>query len=190
MAHVKVLVLRGFAVPKNAAEDRFIVPLGVNELLDPERLPRPVFAYLPALRSLCVPRGGRLLVSKRDARHYYHSLRLGRRWRPWLALLAPKMCDAIATAFPVMTTSPMRFGSSAGFAQAVTDLATQDLKEQVRLRFGAPMPMVLPIWGSIVDDMWVFEHEDEECDPVDPAWPDGVWQRCAELGAEVNDLKP
>ena len=56
-----------FAVRKDEKEDRVITDPAVNQLLDPDKLPRPRFAYIPKLRVTWVPRSGRLLVSKRDA---------------------------------------------------------------------------------------------------------------------------
>lgn len=56
-----------FAVPKDHVEDRVITDPSVNQFFDPEQLPRPKFAFIPSLRSVTVPRGGRVLVSKRDA---------------------------------------------------------------------------------------------------------------------------
>ena len=187
--HGRTMVAGGFAVPKSAEEDRLIVPLSVNELIDPLKMPRPVFAYLPALRTTVVPRGRRLLISKRDARHYYHSLRLGKAWRPWLALPAPGEKDDEAHDFPVVTTAPMGFGPSAGFAQGVTDLATKDMDERARLRYGVVAPPSLPIWGSIIDDMWVLECEEAGREPCGPTWLSRATARWGALGAEVNDMK-
>ena len=83
--HRGALCLAGaFADKKDDKEDRVIPDPSVNQLLDPDKLPRPRFAYIPKMRSLPVPTSGVLLVSKTDARHYFHRLRIGRRWRRWL----------------------------------------------------------------------------------------------------------
>eukprot|EP00974_Lingulodinium_polyedra_P084655 8194554-Lingulodinium_polyedra.AAC.1 len=51
------LVAGGFAVPQDSKEDRVISPLGLSELLDPEAMPRPKFAYIPRLRACKTNRG-------------------------------------------------------------------------------------------------------------------------------------
>ena len=83
--HRGVKCLAGaFAVVKDEAEDRVITDPSVNQLLDPEKLPRPKFAFIPSLRTLSIPRDGIIAVSKRDARHYFHRLRIGKNWQKWL----------------------------------------------------------------------------------------------------------
>eukprot|EP00435_Cladocopium_sp_Y103_P028744 s806_g7.t1 len=83
--HRGVRCLAGaFAVRKDETEDRVITDPSVNQLIDPDKLPRPSFAYIPHMRTITVPRGGVVVVSKRDARHYFHRLRLGRKWEKWL----------------------------------------------------------------------------------------------------------
>ena len=57
-----------------------------NDLLDPDLLPRPQFAHAPRLRSLLVPRRGKVFVRKRDARHYFHMLVASRAWRKFLGM--------------------------------------------------------------------------------------------------------
>jgi hypothetical protein len=47
-------------------------------------LPRPKFAFIPSMRGVSVPRHGLVVVSKRDARHYFHRLWIGRPWGRWL----------------------------------------------------------------------------------------------------------
>ena len=89
IAHFKgqPIVGAAFAVGKaGTTEDRMIsAVVQTNALLDPRRLPRPRYAHVPRLRSGTVCKHVRLSVSKRDARHYFHRLRLGRGWRPFLA---------------------------------------------------------------------------------------------------------
>ena len=77
-------VAGAFAVKKDEHEDRVITDPSVNQLLDPDRLPRPRFAFVPSLRTVTVRNRGCVAVSKRDARHYFHRLRIGRRWEKWL----------------------------------------------------------------------------------------------------------
>ena len=61
--------------------------LPVNDVLDPDRLPRPRFAYTALLRSMVARRGTALAFRKRDARHYFHHVRLGAKWWMFLILL-------------------------------------------------------------------------------------------------------
>jgi hypothetical protein len=83
--HRGVQCLAGaFAVPKDDLEDRVITDPSVNQLLDPDALPRLKFAYIPSLRSVTVPKSGLVVVSKRDARHYFHRLQIGKKWQKWL----------------------------------------------------------------------------------------------------------
>eukprot|EP00972_Heterocapsa_arctica_P007823 1140476-Heterocapsa_arctica.AAC.1 len=63
--------------------------------------------HIPQMRTLTVPRGRRLLVSKRDARHYFHVLRNGPKWRQWLAL--PPMMQRGLKKYPVQRAWPMVF---------------------------------------------------------------------------------
>eukprot|EP00974_Lingulodinium_polyedra_P026110 2521275-Lingulodinium_polyedra.AAC.1 len=57
----RLVVAGGFAVPKDAQEDRTISPMDLNELLDRDRLCLPRFAYVPRLRGCWPPRSGRIL---------------------------------------------------------------------------------------------------------------------------------
>eukprot|EP00972_Heterocapsa_arctica_P010140 1488852-Heterocapsa_arctica.AAC.1 len=68
-----------FGIRKTDDEHRVISDLPVNDILDPARLPRPRFAYTPRLRTLVTTPGTFVAVRKRDARHYFHHLRVGKR---------------------------------------------------------------------------------------------------------------
>lgn len=91
LKHPKQVARLGGKTILAGGEDRVITDPTVNQLLDPERLPRPRFAYVPSLRSVTVPRAGLIVVSKRDARHYFHRLRIGGRWWRWLC--SPPIID-------------------------------------------------------------------------------------------------
>ena len=109
----KLCLTGAFAVPKDDREDRVITDPAVNQLIDPKKLPRPRFAYIPKLRVTWVPQTGKILVSKRDARHYFHSLKLGRKWQKWLCG-PPIMVEGGGLRYPASCTAPMGFGPSAG----------------------------------------------------------------------------
>ena len=81
----KVVLSTCFAVPKNADEDRMISNPMANDLVDLSKLKAPVFAYVPRMCVMKTSKGSRLYVSKRDARHYFHKLQLGRKWVPIFA---------------------------------------------------------------------------------------------------------
>ena len=75
-----------FAVPKNQDKSRWIAPNEtLNMLVDDSKLVKVEMPFLPQLRAMIVPKGARLLVSKRDARRYFHLLKSGSRWRKYLA---------------------------------------------------------------------------------------------------------
>jgi hypothetical protein len=174
--HRGVKVLAGaFAVKKDDVEDRVITDPSVNQLLDPELLPRPKFAYIPSLRSLSVPSGGVVAVSKRDARHYFHRLRIGKNWQRWLC--GPPVSSSSGRGsqqlYPASCSAPMGFGPSAGWAQGLTDVVAHDasLPPECRLHPDFVTPETLPVWGSIIDDIWALEHhEGDERPGVGPDW--------------------
>ena len=65
----------GFSVAKDDMEDRMISPLEwTNDRVDDSRVGRVEMPYLPQMRIISVPKGARLRVSKRDARHDFHQL--------------------------------------------------------------------------------------------------------------------
>ena len=67
----------------------------------------------------------------------------------------------------------MGFGPSAGWAQSLTDLITHvaDLPPEHRLHPDKVVPGELPVWGSIIDDIWCLEHVDEGVKgEVGPQW--------------------
>ena len=141
----------GFAVAKDAVEDRAISDLPINELLDPKRLPRPVFAYTPRLRALRTRKGATIKVRKRDARHYFHQLRIGRRWHKYLAHPSIQVDGKVR--YPLHQVAPMGFAPSAGWAQGVTDTVTADadlpacashcvLDDPVSTGVGVPLDLV------------------------------------------------
>lgn len=67
-------------VAKSDTEDRTINDLSLNCLVDPDKLIRPQFGYPPLSRTLRATAGRTLVVRKRDLRHLFYHLRLGRRW--------------------------------------------------------------------------------------------------------------
>lgn len=136
-----------FAVPKNIDEDRWISALcPTNSLVSPAAIPRPRFAYIPRLRSVHCPRHLELRVTKRDARHYFHMMKIGRRWHRWLA--HPALPDVgHGVHYPVHLAIPMGIAMSAGWAQAITDVTTTraGLPSQQQLVLGEPAPKGFPI---------------------------------------------
>ena len=167
--HGRAVMAGGFAVPKSDVEDRTISPMDLNELLDRRRLCRPRFAYVPLLRSCTAPREGRLLVSKRDARHFFHHLRSGKRWRKWMAHPAPPSCSRV----PCHRSLPMGFSCSPGWAQAFTDACTAaaELPEDRRVHPDREDRACLLVWASIMDDLWAIEQRDlHEAAEDGPRW--------------------
>ena len=84
--HGKPVVSGAFSVPKDEIEDRAISALcPLNEMIDKTRLTKPLFARIPAMRTIFCSGQRRLLITKRDARRYFHVLKVGRKWNKYLA---------------------------------------------------------------------------------------------------------
>ena len=190
--HRGVKCLAGaFAVAKDQHEDRVITDPSVNQLLDPDKLPRPKFAYIPKLRAVSVPSSGVIAVSKRDARHYFHRLRIGRRWQRWLygpPIEMTKKSGGSSVIYPACQSTPMGFGPSAGWAQGLTDTVTTDagLPQSHRVHPDFVVPSTFPLWGSIIDDIWALEHVDEGGQAT--VGPD--WLKSAEAAWVCRGVKP
>ena len=76
------------------------------------------------MRCLKVPADGVLLVSKRDARHYFHRLRIGRRWHRWLCgppVRVQLPGGGSRERYPASRAAPVGFGPSAGWMQGLTE---------------------------------------------------------------------
>ena len=194
--HRGVQCLAGaFAVPKDDLEDRVITDPSVNQLLDPDALPRPKFAYIPSLRSVTVPKSGLVVVSKRDARHYFHRLQIGKKWQKWLCgppITIPGRRGDPRTVHPSSRATPMGFGPSAGWAQALTDLIARiaNLPPEKRLYPGEVSPESLPVWGSIIDDVWALDHVDDGGElPVGPVWLDRASDAWVKRGVQPHEKK-
>jgi len=199
----KVLVQGTFAVRKPGAdpsegdptkvETRVIcAAVPANQLIDSSKMPRPVFGYIPRLRALQTTPRKWLLKSKRDARHYFHRLKLGRKWAKFLA--QPPIGTGVDKRFPASTTIPMGFGPSAGWAQAVTDTATRkaELPPDKQVKFDEPAPPSFPIWGSIIDDIWAIAEVDKpkEVDEEVAGWMRAVDREWLEMSKTlVNEKK-
>ena len=160
-----------FAVKKDADEDRVILAaVPVNHLLRGDRVPRPRFGYPPRLRGLRTRPGVRMVKYKRDARHYFFQLRLPMRWRKYLAW-PPLKSDGRVLLYPRSICVPMGFAPSAGWAQRVTDRATEGLPADRQVRFDLAVPEDWPVWGSIVDDVWAIAEEPGTGSVVSPSCP-------------------
>ena len=127
------IVASAFAVEKDALEDRAIsAALGINALLDESKMVRPRFGHLPRLRTVRARPGLVIRATKRDARHYYHVLAPGPRWRKYLA--HPPVRSAGRMLWPRHRSAPMGFAPSAGWAQRVTDRPAQRAGQVRRIR--------------------------------------------------------
>ena len=76
----------------------------------------------------------------------------------------------------------MGFGLAAGWAQDLTDVATENLPDEFRVRFDHPVPRHLPVCGSILDDIWALEEtkDPDDSDDIAQAWiaaVEGKWPR-------------
>ena len=140
-----------FAVPKDPGKDRSISALcPLNSLVDPGKLWKPVFAAMPCLRAIRTNKSRRLCVFKKDARHYFHQLGIGRKWEKYLAH-PPILSDHGHWLYPLHRAVPMGFTAAASWAQRCTEACTQraQLPESSRplarcpltSRFGGPSLM-------------------------------------------------
>ena len=185
----KRMVGGAFGICKSETEDRFISALPVNQLVDPKRVLRPRFGYPPLLRTLKAKRGCHLVVRKRDLRHYFHHLRLGRKWHKYLA--HPSAVVDGEPQYPLHQAAGMSFAPSAGLAQSVTDLGTAALPREKRVVFDAPAPKAFPVWGSIIDDLWTVEQRQgrHQSDPLASAWIRAGEKGFEKLGVSVHHGK-
>ena len=180
----------GFAVPKDALEDRWISPLEeTNTLVDPAVLPPVQYPYLPQLGSLVIRPDQVPVVSKRDARNYYPTLKAGEEWWQWFP--NPPLRRDGGRHVPVHTTWPMGFRGSCVIAQTVTDVVCEAaaLPPSRRLVPGTSCPLDLPVWGSILDDVWCV-YDEVDPGPMRPQdWlgrVDYEWQR---IGVQSHPKK-
>ena len=180
-----------FAVPKNESESRWISPAEfVNDVTDDSRLPRVVLPYLPQLATLTFPKGRRARVTKRGARHSFRTLRISQRWRHYMGLPPIKRHDEAM--YPRFCSWPMGYKLSAAVAQSIIDRVARDARLPLghRLRPGVPCPRGLPVWGTIIDDVWVII--DDSHDAVNEAacsWGDKVDRRWGRIGVKTHPGK-
>ena len=159
------IVSGAFAVPKDDLEDRPIAPLErLNSLVSSAVLEPIEFPYLPQLITVDIPKDRKIkiYVSKRDARHYYPSLSAAPAWHQWFSMPSLRINGEVL--HPVHRTWPMGFRGSCMFAQAITETVClrADLPKSCRLTPSVPTPSTLPIWGAILDDVWVLRSNEED----------------------------
>ena len=179
-----------FAVAKNSAEDRAISALcPTNDLIDASKLWRPKFARVSVFRTLVVRPGMRLRLYKRDARHYYHMLRVGRRWRKLLAHPPVPATSSFEKRYPVHIACPMGFTGSAAWAQGLNEALSLrgGLPQGRRMVDGTVPPGRPPVWGSILDDIWAVDEvpgaDAEDAPHVDAAvWVEEISKQWTRVG--------
>ena len=83
----------------------------------------------------------------------------------------------------------MGFGASPAVAQAVTDIATEraDLPPSRRLVMGSRPPSGLPVWGSILGDVWVIR--DATRNDGAETWMDDVTAEWSRVGVQNHPGK-
>ena len=87
---------------------------------------------------------------------------------------------------------PMGFGPAAGFAQGMTDAATAAarLPEAKRLVPDRLCPDALPVWGSIIDDVWTLEEVPPGgAELIGPQWMTSVDEAWSHHGVESHPSK-
>lgn len=165
--HHGVPVVSGvFAVGKSDPDERRIISAAVpaNMLLDMSRVPRPRFPNITQVATVKeVPRGSKLLVSKRDVRHCYHKVRASRRWRALRAHPPPEPVGVMkgytkAKSYPVHAAwrairdnSSRCCGCVHGWRRGLD-----------RVRCGDIGPDSFPLYGIMMDDIWAVDCAADE----------------------------
>ena len=93
---------------------------------------------------------------------------------------------------PVHCAVLMGFGPAAGFAQGMTDATTAaaHLPEQQRVVRDRLCPEALPVWGSIIDDVWAVEEVPaSNGEYIGPQWLTGVDDAWYAFGVESHPKK-
>ena len=190
-----------FAVAKPETKETRMISAAVpaNTLLDKDLMPRPRFPNVSRLSTLLVPHRCRLVVSKRDVRHFYHRIKAS---LPWQRLLAhpPPMTTGTrrkinkAKMFPVHAAWPMGFAPSATVAQGVADYCAQaaGIDETTRLTDKEPAPRGCPVTGVMMDDVWAIDVVDGSTDLKalpGAQWVDKVSAEWEKVGLEENMKK-
>ena len=164
----KTLYSGAFAVAKNLDEDRAISALcPLNTLVDATKLWKPRFAIMSAMRCMRLPPCKLLRVYKKDARHFFHFLKIGHRWNKYMAHPPLKASSDHEERYPVHRGVPMGFTAAAAWAQAYNEAKAVEvsLPRDARLIDSQPPPQSFPIWGSILDDVWALEECNSLEDP-------------------------
>ena len=65
-------------------EDRCIAALmGSYACISFDAVPQPRFAWIPSMKSMKTDAKKALKITRRDARHYFHQLKVSRKWQRW-----------------------------------------------------------------------------------------------------------
>ena len=188
----KPLFSGAFAVAKNADEDRAISALcPLNAMVDSDKIWVPRFALMPSLRAMTLRESKRLRIYKKDARHFFHFLKIGKRWEKYMAHPPLPAVEGLPPMFPVHQGVPMGFTAAAAWAQAYNEQKAVEaaLPDNARLVDGKPPPKDFPIWGSILDDVWAIEEDDGDDLGVGHEWLARVAELWAEDGVEEHVKK-
>lgn len=197
----KPLYSGAFAVAKNSEEDRAISALcPLNALVNTQKMWKPRFAIMSTIRALRISPERFLRVYKKDARHFFHYLRIGHRWNKYMAHppLPHKQlhCGAHSqdpAIYPVHRGVPMGFTAAASWAQAYNEakVAEVGLPQDKRLIDDRPPPSQFPIWGSILDDVWALDECASVDDPPSIAskWLDDVAVAWSRDGVKEHEKK-
>ena len=176
-----------FAVAKSMSEDRAIsnlVPL--NTLISKKVFWKPVFARMPSLRTLYLKTGKIVRMAKRDCRHFFHQLAVGRRWMKFFAHPAVPGSDL----YPCHRCDHMGFAGSVSWAQRLNEklIADSTVPMENRVVGDSLMPADFPVWGSILDDVWALEVVDDEAAPpgVAAEWVADLASQWNKAGLEEN----
>ena len=164
---------------------------------------KPRFAIMSSIRAMHISPERCLRVYKKDARHFFHYLRIGHRWNKYMA--HPPLThnphgaqhavhsNSGASVYPVHRGAPIGFTAAASWAQAYNEAKAVEvgLPQDRRLIDDKPPPKHFPIWGSILDDVWALDECTSAEDPpgVASKWLEDIAQAWGRDGVLEHEKK-
>ena len=162
-----------------------------RDITDRKRIPPTRLPFLPLLAPLTFRPGERATISKRDARHYCHCLGAKHVWRKFQGL-PPIRKKGKRDRHVRFCTWPMGSRLSACLAQGVTNAAARQagLPASRRCLLGIRAPIAPPVWGSIIDDLWIIHGEQDPISEEDAEqWADRMVAEWAVMGVPHHPKK-
>ena len=86
-------------------------------MMDRQKLRKPRFTSMPHVGAIFVAKGRRLRIHKIGVPHFFHMLRVGRRWQKYFASPPLPRARGVAEKFPVQMAVPIGFTGRASWLQ-------------------------------------------------------------------------